>query len=477
MRCYFTRVAIIPVLILFFLGGCAPIPEHEMASMVRSLECGQAVDDALTAGEFQGGDWPQAAWWEEYQDPALTCLIEQALALSPTLQRAEARLKAACQRAQQKRAALFPEIDGSADTNWQHLAKDGFFRAYAPDIPAEVNEINLGLSFIYEFDFWGKNRDLYQAALGEARAQAAEKKQAELILTTSIAYGYMQLQFLLSKRELLQEMKVNEAHIAVIHSKRQDHAVGSISPVLKAQTDTLDVQAMLISVEEQVQEQLHALKALSGLGQDAELEIALVPMERGEVALPKKLPLELIARRPDLVAQKERVEALCKEVGAAKTDFYPNINLSAFAGLDSIYSWTLFRSRNFSGFVEPALHLPIFTAGRLKAQLMEKAALFNEAVFTYNGMILQIAREVADTLSAVAYLQRQIEVRELSVRSLQQEAGFVARRYEHALEDRLSLLRARNDVLDMQLKQTALEYAKRQANILLIRALGGGYHE
>ena len=475
MRCCFARLIYLSIFVLIFISGCAPIPEHDMACMVQSLEIDQVVDDALTADEFQQGNWPKAAWWEDFNDPALTSLIEQALELSPTLQRAEARLKAAAQKALQKRSALFPEIDGNAQTNWQHYAKDSFFRAFAPQIPAVINEINLGLSFIYEFDFWGKNRDLFQAAQGLMRAELAERKQAELILTTSIAYGYMQLQFLLQKQTILQQMKVNEATIAMIHSKRQDHAIGSISPVLQAQTDTLDVQAMLVAAEQQVQEELHELKALAGLGQDAELEIAAVPLQKTEVAIPEKLSLDLIARRPDLLAQKERTESLAKEVGAAKTDFYPNINLSAFAGWDSIYSWTLFRSQNYSGFVEPAIHLPIFTAGRLKAQLMEKVALFNEAVFTYNGMILQIAKEVADSLTAISYLQRQIEVRELSVRSLEQEAGFVARRYEHAIESQLSMLSAQNNVLEMQLLQTALEYAKQQANIQLIRALGGGY--
>ena len=115
MRCYFARLIYLSTFVLIFISGCAPIPEHDMACMVQSLECDQVVDDALTSDEFQQGDWPKAAWWEDFNDPALTLLIEQALESSSTLQRAEARLKAAAQKALQKRSALFPiEIDGSA---------------------------------------------------------------------------------------------------------------------------------------------------------------------------------------------------------------------------------------------------------------------------------------------------------------------------------------------------------------------------
>ncbi len=474
---YFTDRINVFFFILLFTAGCAPIPKHETAVMLQTLECGQVVDDALSAAEFLEGDWPARAWWERFNDPALNRLIDQALCFSPTLQRAESLFKAAAQKALQRRASLFPEIDASADTNWQHLAKDSFFRAYAPQIPAVVNELNLGFSLSYTFDFWGKNRDLFQAALGQARALCAERMEAELILTTAIANGYMQLQFLLQKRELLQQMKVNEAALAGIHSKRQDHALDSLTPVLQAETSTLDIQTALTGVDQQIQEQFHQLKALSGLGQDAELDIALQPVVQWNVALPENLSLDLIARRPDLAAQKERVEALCKEVGAAKTDFYPNVNLTAFIGWDSIYSWTLFQSKNYSGSLEPAIHLPIFTAGRLKAQLMEKVALFDEAVFAYNGMILQIAQEVADALTAVSYLQRQIELRELSLRSVAKEAHLVERRYEHALDSQLSRLRAQNSVLETELALMAVRYAKQQANIQLIRALGGGYCE
>lgn len=462
---------------LLFACGCARIPKHEMATTFESADCDQAVLEALNTGSFTLGDWPSCSWWEDFDDPILTDLIESALKLSPTLQRAEEQLKAAKQFSLQKKARLFPEIDLEADNEWEHLARDGFFRAFAPSIPAVVDDTTLGLSFNYEFDFWGKNRKLFHAALGQASALLAEKMQAELILTTSIAYTYAELQFFLRKEQILKQLESHKQSITDIRIKRQKNALDTSIKRLRSQSNTLDIQASLLEIEEEIQKNLHKLKALSGVGQDYVLDIEQVPLKPLQVALPESLSLDLIARRPDLVAQKARIEAACKEVGAAKTDFYPNVNLMAFVGLESVFWSQLFKRKNYDGSLEPAIHLPIFTAGRLRAQLMEKVANFNEAVFTYNEMILQTAQEVADRLTTISLLEKQINVRLLSLQTAEDEEELTEQRFNNAIEDLVALLDAKNSVLEMELTLSELEYGKQLVAIQLIRALGGGYHE
>lgn len=463
--------------ILLISHGCAPIPKHDMASVENTCACSDAVSEALDTGVFILGDWPHDAWWEEFQDPILNKLIQDALALSPTLQRAEASLKAATQLALQRRAALFPEADLTANTNWQHLSKDGFFRAFAPQVPAVVNDIFFGLSFSYEFDFWGKNRDLFHAALGRASALAAERWQAEVILSTSIAYTYAELQFLLLKQKILSESLSNYEAISLIRKKRKINALDNATQQLDSDANALDIQAFLVDIQEEIEERLHKLKALSGMGQDAPLEISYRPLNPLQFALPSNLSLDLIARRPDLAAQKARVEAAAKEIGAAKTNFYPNVDLTAFLGFEAIHWNKLFRKKDYSGSFFPAINLPIFTAGRLKAELLEKVEDFNAAVFAYNELILKAAQEVADKLSDIALIQREIAVREQSLKTALEQEKHTQRRVQNAIDNQISLLHAKNTVLNKEIVLADLEYGKQLSGIQLIRALGGGYHE
>src|SRR3990167_558294 len=187
------------VVLCIALSGCVRIPDCEIADLSTSCGCDAALQEALSSGSFERGEWVREKWWEDFEDPTLTHLIEQGLACSPTLQMAQERLKAAAQVALQKKGALYPEIDFDVLDVWTHLSQEGFFRAFGPLTPSVVNDFYIGLSFNYEFDFWGKNRALFQAALGEMAAYCAERMQAELLMTASIAYTYFELQYILCK--------------------------------------------------------------------------------------------------------------------------------------------------------------------------------------------------------------------------------------------------------------------------------------
>lgn len=465
----------LPLIIIFLLlmSSCARVPSDEKAGVKEALSLAKVVEEV----SFPVGEWPDRAWWNRFENPTLTHLIESALSLSPTLQKAEARLRAAYQMALQKKATLYPEVDLEGSSSWQHLAKKGFFRAFAPTIPAVVNDITLGFSFSYEFDFWGKNRDLFQAALGRSDALEAERQQAELILTTSIAYTYAELQFLLRKKQILEQIERNTRQLDQITLERLQHGVDAALQQLQSQVSVLDSQVSIVAIDQQIQQDQHRLKALSALGQNADVVLDYSPLKPFATSLPENLELDLIARRPDLAALKAQIEAASKDVHAAKTDFYPNINLMGLVGLESVFASQLFRGLSYSGTVTPALHLPIFTAGRLRAQLLEKVAQFDEAVYAYNELILQVAGDVADRLTALSLLQKQISLQGRSWEASQQKVEVSKRRLEHALDDLRDFLDLQNGALESEMKVVELEYGRQLEAILLIRALGGGYHD
>ncbi len=436
-----------------------------------------AVEEAIREGSFEAGEWIEQKWWERFDDSVLNDLIERGIRTSPSLALARERLKAAAQVALQKTAALYPELDLDAVDLWVHLSKSGFFRAYAPMIPAVVNDFYIGLSFSYEFDFWGKNRDLMNAALGEAAASAAEAMQAELIMTTSIAYTYFELQFLLKKKELLEARKMNRQSVAAITVRRLKGALDTSFEPLAADSDTLDLEAEIQELEIDIAEHIHKLKALAGMQQDVDLDVRKVSPKPLRLDLPDTLGLDLIARRPDLIALKRHLEAAGKEVDAAKTDFYPNINLRAILGTESVFWSKLFRGDSWNVAALPALHLPIFTAGRIRAQLYEKLAIFNQAVYSYNDLILQAAKEIADSLTKISKLLQEIETRKTSLNIALSQEAIVMRRYLGAVAAYTDTLTAEDKVLQKQLILATVEYGTQLAEIDLIRALGGGFHE
>jgi len=464
--------------IIVAVTACLPIPKYDLPHQDDSAHLETSVAEALEGGSFQFGQWPGRGWWKGFGDPVLNYLEESALELSPTLKRVEERLKASFEVTKEARSKLYPEIDFDGNTNWQHFSKYGFFRGLIPGvIPAVLNDITMNLTFRYEFDFWGKNRALLHAAIGSSAALAAERMQSELILTTSIAYAYAEMQYLLCQRKIWEQKEENLKAIVMIRAKREKYALDTIMESLSARSAALDAKAKIVDLDQKTKQQVHRLKALSGLGQDIALTIEYRALDPLQVFIPEKLSLDLISRRPDLIAQRARVEAASFQVGAARTLFYPNINLTAFAGLESIHWNKLLKMPTFDGSLEPAIHLPILTGGRINAQWKEKIADFNEALFGYNEIILQAAQEVADQLTNISSLQKEIGVRQETL-SIENEWERVSkRRMEHALDTQIEWIKSKNRVLDAELTIAALEYGKQLANILLIRGLGGGLYD
>lgn len=456
------------------LSGCLMVPKYDLPNAFDSAECNLSAEEE---GDLAFGDWPKKGWWEEFQDPTLTFLIETAIQDSPDLKSTKAKWNLAMQLELQKRAALFPEIDFDANTNYEHFSKYGMFRGLFPTFPAVLDDTTLGLSFNYEVDFWGRNRDLFEAAVGRAAAVEAEIKQSELMLSTAIAYTYSDLQFFLRKKEILEQIEGAKKELLCMRENRVDFGIDPSLEPLAAKSILLDTAAELKKTEKEISLRLHQLKLLAGLTQDQELSISHHPLHVLSVNLPENLSVGLLAQRPDLAAQKYRMVAAAKEIGAARSNFYPKFNLMAFLGLESIHWQDLFRLSSFDGSLFPAVSLPIFTAGRLKAELMEKVAAFDEAVQSYNQLILQAAKEVLDHLSTISALSQEIEVRNASYETASKLASIRERRLEKAIDSKLLYLESKVFAFEKELLLADLLYARQLAKILLIRSLGGGWNE
>jgi len=465
------------LLSLIFVGGCVKIPTEEASCHLASIpKLNQTTEKALEDNHFYEGEFPDTHWWEMFNDPQLSQLICQALSCNPLMNKVEARVKAAEAEAKIKRSRLFPTIGFNADLDWQYLGKNSFFRAFTPVFPGNITEYEIDLDFSYELDFWGKNRNIYRSALGIARAEAAERESAILMLSTSVAAIYFKLQATMQQLALLKEERKLLTHLVTLTNLRKKHALDNSSQQLQAQEKIFAINKNIYFKKKKIVLHKNMLHMLIGEGPDAFEPIDSISLKDPiKFPLPENISSDLLARRPDLKAHIWRVEAAAHLVGAARADFYPRVDLCALAGLDSVFVQKLFgwNSRTYS--VKPALHLPIFTAGRIKANLRARQAEFEELIYAYNETVLRAVKEVANQITTLQTTNETLNEQQLLVQNKIANRQLTALRYQHALSTLLDVLQMQDEVIQEKFKKIRLQYNQRIAAIELIKVLGGGY--
>ena len=304
----------------------------------------------------------------------------------------------------------------------------------------------------------------------------AEAAQVNLIITTGLAQAYFAFKTNLVRRRLYNELYQVRKAIYQLQNLLLGSALSSKLPVLLAEEDLYEVEKRVLSIEEEIATDRHLINQLRGQGPDAPIDAdESLPMLPKTIAIPKTLQLELLSRRPDLMAQIWRVEALAKEAGAAKADYYPNFNIAAFFGWESFHYSTLFNKSSETVGVGPAMSLPMYTAGAIGANIDAKKALFNEALFQYNDLLLKSTQEIADMLVLATSIFGQKEKQTTIVKSAQSRYELTALRQKCGLDNALQNYAYQQEVLEKQLEDIQLVYGQYLTTVKLIKALGGGY--
>ncbi len=455
------------------LTGCAGIGGQDRGTP-RATMIAPAAVGAVSDTPWQ---WVSPHWWERYRDPGLNSLMDRALSLSPDVRLARARLEQAAAIAEQAGAQRWPTISADADA-----VRKRYAQAYDAAPPLAGNfgtTLTLGADVQYTFDFWGGQRAALRAALGETAARDAEVEAARLMLTSRIASAWFELSHLLAMRDLAHRSLELRRQTLQLVERRVRAGLDTEVERQQAQGDLPVTERDILQLDEQIVLQRHALSTLAGLPLDA-LENARPDLMTAAVdSLPDSIPAELIGHRPEVVAARWRVEAATQHVEVARADFYPNISLRAFAGFAStglsvgLSDWLTAGSRTYG--VAPAISLPIFDAGRLRAQYKGRAAELDAAIETYNSALLNAVRDVADRLVSMDALLPQLNAQTQALAARQAAFDLARRQYESGLTDYLTVLNAQNALLYERREQLTL---KKRAFVLdaeLNRALGGGF--
>jgi NodT family efflux transporter outer membrane factor (OMF) lipoprotein len=220
----------------------------------------------------------------------------------------------------------------------------------------------------------------------------------------------------------------------------------------------------------------HQLAALTGHGADAYAAIGRPRLDpAAALPLPSGLPADLLGRRPDVLAARDRVDAAAAGQAAARAAFYPDVNLSAFAATSAIGFGNLFKSASGTYGAGPAIHLPVFDAGRLKAEYRGASTEIDDAVDAYNAAVLQAVQQTSDQLSLIRALAAELAEQQQSLDDAEAAHRLAEERYRNGLADYLTVLSAETGVLSARRTHVGLVAAQAIARINLLLAVGGSF--
>jgi multidrug efflux system outer membrane protein len=459
--------------IVVTLAGCTLAPKYQRpaAPVAQTWPKNSAVKKHAS----QTNAVANIGWREFFRDPRLQNLIGLALTNNRDLRVAVLNVEQSRAQYRIERAALLPEIDATGSELRERLPHDLSGTGHA----LTEGQYNLSLGTTsYELDLFGRIRSLKNAALENYFATAEARQNAQIALVAEVANQY------LLERELNEQLKMTQQTLAAVkHSydlikATYDAGVGSELDLRSAEAQVETAKANAASFEQQRDQAQHALTLLVGEPLPNDLPPPkTLSAETLQTDLPPGLPSDLLQRRPDILEAEHELKAANANIGAARAAFFPTISITANAGTSSAQLAGLFAGGSGAWLFNPQITLPIFEAGRNKANLDVANISKLIEVANYEKAIQTAFREVADALTAKKFLDEQLAAQTALVKAEQRRYDLSDVRYRNGVDNYLTVLLAQQDLFSAQQNQIATQFARLSNLITLYQALGGGWQE
>lgn len=469
MSTFPSRARFISIVATVVLAGCATLPPDETPLVQRDPKSADIErDTALPAGA-----WPDTQWWKRYGDAQLDGLIERALHDAPSMATAQARVHLAERSIVAAEADRGAKVDLDTSVTREKLSRNGLIPPPYGGKTLSDGEAKVGFS--YDFDWWGKNRATIAAATSEERAAQADRAAAALVLTSAVAQKYFSWQALHERIELMRQTIDQHEHLIRILQARVTRGLDSSASVdsEKSRRDTTRQSVAALETDQRIARE--QLRALIGAAPGTLPELVAAPLPTDSAGVPETLGLDLLSRRPDIEASRLRIEAQTHRIESAKAEFYPDINLTAFAGLSSVVLSKFFESGSFTAGVAPALHLPIFDAGRLRANLGVTRANLDIAIASYNQAVVDAASDVATQATTLSGIAEQHRAATDALNADEAVSANAESRMRQGIADARDTIAAQMTLLAQRDVLLQVDEQRVQTQVALIKALGGGY--
>lgn len=495
MKCLL-RIKILYLLTIFFalvtLTGCYKCQKHEDFKELPTIPLQKAVDESSHDPLFEMAEWVPENWWVIFNDEQLNGFIETTLINNPTLQSARTKILLALTTADKVRSALYPTITWNADVQREKLSKTGVIpisgtgaissssplpqAPVTPSIPIYFTLYETALNIVYDFDLWNKNRYTLRAALGEVQSACADAAFVWLSLSIALTEVYFHLQVDYEQLWILQKIHVNREQYFELVQKRVQYNLDDNLIFYAALNNLIAARQALLINETNIAVGENQLRAyLAGDFQEEIGDISIDQKPLPKVPLPRALPLHLISHRPDIISKLWLIESACYKIKASVADFYPDINLMAFGGFQTIHFRKWFDAKSTYGDIQLATSLPIFTGGLLQANLRSSEVNYDLEILDYNQLIIDAVKQVLNGIFVLKNNNKQLELFRFEAEQQQEIFGLTKLRMEHNIGSTLDYLNSEYELLIIK-QQEVIALGNTLRSILeLIKALGGGY--
>jgi multidrug efflux system outer membrane protein len=410
-----------------------------------------------------------------FQDDALRELVNTSLAQNYDVRIAAERILQARAQLGITQSQLFPTINGSGQFDAVRGSRIGGNRFVPPSISLDSSYTQAGFSLSWELDVWGRLRRLTEAARAQYLATEEARRGVITTLVGDVTTAYFDLRELDLELEIARKTLDIAANSLRLTTIRRDRGVATGLDVRQAEQFLYTATATIAAVERQIAQTENALSLLLGrspgdIARGKTLEQIIAPAQ-----VPPGLPSSLLERRPDIRQAERNLVAFNAEIGAAKAQYFPQISLTGFLGGQSRALSNLFTGNGRSWNFAPAAVLPIFNAGRLRANVRFTEAQEREAALNYERTIQGAFREVSDSLVGYGKTGEQRTQQELLVAALRETDRLSTLRYRGGLDSYLQVLDAERNLFTGELRLAQLRRDELLSVVQLYRALGGGW--
>lgn len=410
-------------------------------------------------------------WWELFKDTELNGLEAQVNLNNQSLAQADAQFRQSQSLVQEAKSAYFPTATGTATANRFRAAS-----GQSVAVQGVKNLFGMAMSMAWEPDLWGGVRRQVEA--NEANAQASNATLQALKLSTHalLAQNYFQLRGLDAEKKLLNDTIVAYQKILKINENRYAAGVIGKTDITQAQTQLASAQAQAIDVQIARAKLEHAIAVLIGKA-PAELTISVAGLTATLPAIPVSIPSQLLERRPDIAVSERQVAAANAQIGVAKAAYFPTISLSATKGTQSRELSTLLSTAARYWALGPAaLALPLFDGGMRGSQMEAAINGFDASIAVYRQSVLVSFQEVEDQLSSLRLLAEEIQAQQIAVTAARESVALIDNQYKAGTVNYLNVMVAQGVALSNEKTAVTLQSQQLQAAVLLVKALGGGWH-
>jgi outer membrane protein, multidrug efflux system len=456
-----------------FLTNCTVGPNYHRPS----VQVPQAFHPPEPLPDSQAASFADLKWWDVFRDKHLQELIKTALKQNYDLRDAVTRIEMAQANLGITRSDQFPQIGASGDVDVNRLSRNGAFPLPASLVPSQNRtwgeaQLNL-LSF--EVDLWGRLRRATEAARASLLSAEENRKAVITTLVSDVATQYFTLREFDAQLEIAKQTLATRQESLNLTTSRRDFGIATDLDLKQAEqlVDTADVT--ISNLQQQIEQTENRVTLLLGENPGGIMRKGTFGESGLPPEVPAGMPSALLERRPDIRAAEQNLIAANADIGVAKAAYFPRLSLSGLLGWQSTALSNLFSEPNSAWSFVPQLSQPIFTAGRLRANVKLAEAQRDSAVVQYQKAIQTAFTEVSDALIAHQRVQEARQKQQALVAVLEERKRLAYLRYEGGVDTQLNALDADRDLLQADLDLRQIKLNELLSVVQLYKALGGGW--